>query len=118
MFDSLRSASRSRDATPSGWELSLLLRSFATLHERTGSEDVRLLHLVMNWRPSLTNSRGISRNSFAWSIARDVLCLVCWRVCELFWREFGWSDRRVKSVLDWFVVCGGVCSEVLQWWSD
>jgi hypothetical protein len=42
--------------------------------------DVRLLHLVMNWRPSLTNSRGISRNSFAWSI---VLCDVCGFVCRV-----------------------------------
>lgn len=30
--------------------------------------DIRLLHLVMNWRPSLTNSRGISNSSFVWSI--------------------------------------------------
>jgi hypothetical protein len=47
-----------------------------SLRKEESSEDVRLLHLVMNWRPSLTNSRGISRNSFAWSIVRDVLCVM------------------------------------------
>jgi hypothetical protein len=40
----------------------------------SGILGVRLLHLVMNWRPSLTNSRGISRNSLAWSIAAG-LCV-------------------------------------------
>jgi hypothetical protein len=71
------------------------------LREQGESEDVRLLHLVMNWRPSLTNSRGISRNSFAWSIVRDVCCMwsvgryvervdvrsgeVDWSVCEFCW---------------------------------
>ena len=36
-----------------------------------------MLHLVMNWRPSLTNSRGISRNSLAWSIAAGMCGVEC-----------------------------------------
>jgi hypothetical protein len=48
------------------------------VEERSLGGNVRLLHLVMNWRPSLTNSRGISRNSLAWSIVRIVCGL--WRL--------------------------------------
>ena len=50
---------------------------FHTLRKEEQSEDVRLLHLVMNWRPSLTNSRGISRNSLAWSIAAGMCGVEC-----------------------------------------
>lgn len=41
--------------------------------------DVRLLHLVMNCRPSLRNSRGISRSSFAWSMVGDEVLIDRWR---------------------------------------
>ena len=44
---------------------------------KRGGENIRLLHLVMNWRPSLTNSRGISRNSLAWSIAAGMCGVEC-----------------------------------------
>jgi hypothetical protein len=68
--------------------------------------NVRLLHLVMNWRPSLTNSRGISRNSFAWSIVGVVLCV--W-VCGVERRvrvEFrvSWVVCRVCVVFGFVVV--------------
>ena len=82
-----------------------------SLRKEIGSEDVRLLHLVMNWRPSLTNSRGISRNSLAWSIAAGVcgVCGMCvvWGSCVYsvvslcwcgFWRELVW---RVWFVVVW-----------------
>jgi hypothetical protein len=67
--------------------------------------DVRLLHLVMNWRPSLTNSRGISRNSLAWSIV-IVVCGLCG-----VWRNFQFVDpSRVACV------CSVVCVWYWLWW--
>jgi len=88
-----------------------VLDFFFFAREEGLSEDVRLLHLVMNWRPSLTNSRGISRNSFAWSIVRDVfVCCVCglWGVCVLVFLVWSWRAGRWYKIVLW---CGGVCSE-------
>ena len=56
---------------------------------KRGGENIRLLHLVMNWRPSLTNSRGISRNSLAWSIAAGICGVCVVFVCVEFVRIFG-----------------------------
>ena len=115
----LRVASISRDAKPSGQHPStpfLLLLLLLSIREE--SEDVRLLHLVMNWRPSLTNSRGISRNSFAWSIVRDVLCVICWRDVEWFGARSGEVEWSVGVNLVCGVGGGGRSEVWQQWWSD
>lgn len=51
--------------------------------QEEGERHIRLLHLVMNCLPSLTNSRGISRNSLAWSIV--LVIRVLWVVQAVFW---------------------------------
>lgn len=71
--------------------------------------NVRLLHLVMNCRPSFMNSRGISNSSFAWSIFAICFGLVCvgsgiGRAYEMSALEFmAWicvvTCRNVKAVL-------------------
>jgi hypothetical protein len=110
--DGLRDAQELALVGYRGVHVSKLSLSHTLLVEKKGGfggkYSVRLLHLVMNWRPSLTNSRGISRNSLAWSIAAGVCvgvcCVRCRFVCEvgnfllLVWFRANWYGGLVVVV--------------------
>lgn len=54
------------------------MRAIDGRHGEVNCRDVRLVHLLMNWVPSLRNSRGISARSLSWSDILNMCVVVCW----------------------------------------